>query len=236
MTRCLSQFPSNQRNSNGSLQHANKDALFHYFQVKFPNMIIIQNPQNTALILDGITIIQQLAVHVPATFVDMSIYIFRYIINLASFYMSSRVDFAYDKYNPLSIKDSERRQHLIFPGYLCVLNENQKTPIEFQKFLMFGKTKESLVLFMVMYWKKLAQKEFHGKTVFALLSQRCFMLSLQKDTNKVITETLQELNTDHGEADALLLLHVKHASTVFPSIIIKTPDTDVFSSLPFPTE
>ena len=68
--------------------------------------------------------------------------------------------------------------------------------------------------------------------MFTSLSQRCFMLFFQNYTNEVITETLQELTADHEEADTLLLLHIKHISTVFfPSIIIKTSDTDVFSSL-----
>ena len=143
--------------------------------------------------------------------------------------MLSRVDFVYDKYNPLSIKDSKRGQRSISPGYLLRdLNENQKTPIPFRKFLTSGKNKESLVLFMVMYWKKLAQEEFHGKKLFASLSQRCFMLSPLNDGNEVITETLQKLTTDYEEADTLLLLHRKHASTAFPSIIIKTPDTVFF--------
>ena len=50
----------------------------------------------------------------------------------------------------------------------------------------------------------------------------------QIDTNEVIPETWQELTTDHEVADTILLLHAKRALTVFPSIIIKTPDTDVF--------
>ena len=74
--------------------------------------------QNTALILDIIAIIQQLADHVPAMFGDLSIYIFRYIIKLVFFYMSSRVNFVCDKYNPLSIKDSERRGSFDFSWQL----------------------------------------------------------------------------------------------------------------------
>ena len=107
------------------------------------------------------------------------------------------------------------------------LNEHQKAPIEFRKFLIFGKNKESLVLSMVMHWKKLAP-ELYRKTVFVILTQGCFMLSPQNDTNEVITETLQELTTDNVETDTLLLLYAKHVSTVFPSIIIKTPGTGVF--------
>ena len=54
------------------------------------------------------------------------------------------------------------------------------------------------------------------------------MLCPHNGTNEVITEPLPELTTDHEEADTLLLLHAKNASTAFNSIIIKTPDTDFF--------
>ena len=76
-------------------------------------MKITKIPQNTTLIFDGITIIQQPAGHVPATFGNLNIYIFRYIIKFTFFYMSSSVDFVCDKYNPLNIKDSERRQYCV---------------------------------------------------------------------------------------------------------------------------
>ena len=54
------------------------------------------------------------------------------------------------------------------------------------------------------------------------------MLSPQNDTNEIITETLQELITDHDEADTFLLLHANPALTAFSSIVSKTPNTDVF--------
>ena len=66
------------------------------------------------------------------------------------------------------------------------------------------------------------------KKMFVLLIQGCFMLSLQNDTNEVITETLQELTFDHEEADTFISLHAKHASTAFPPIIVKTPHTGAF--------
>ena len=83
-----------------------------------------------------------------------------------------------------------------------------------------------------MHWKKLAPEEFHEKKKkkkkkkFASLSQGCFMSS-QNDSNEVITESLQELITDHEDTGTFPLFHAKHASTAFP-FIIKTPDTDIF--------
>ena len=85
LTHCLSQFSSSLSNSDGSLQRINKAVLFHNLQAKFPDMKIIKIPQNTALVLDGQTIIQQLEDHIPATFDDLNIYIFRYIIKLFFF-------------------------------------------------------------------------------------------------------------------------------------------------------
>ena len=87
LTHYLSQSPSNLSNNDGSLQYSNKAGLFHYLQAKFSDMKMIKIPQNTALILDGMAIIQLLANHVPAKFGDLNIYIFRYIIKLASFYV-----------------------------------------------------------------------------------------------------------------------------------------------------
>ena len=84
LTHFLSQFSSSLNNSDDFLQYTNKAALFHYLLAKFPNMKI-KIPQNTALILDDMAINQLLADHIPATFGDLSIYIFRYIIKLASF-------------------------------------------------------------------------------------------------------------------------------------------------------
>ena len=123
LTHCLLQFLSSLSNRDSSLLRTNKASLLNYLQAKFPDIKIIKIPQNTTLILDGIAIIQQLADHVPATFGDLNIYIFRYMIKLASFYMPPRVDFVCDKYNPVSIKDSKRRRRSISLVYLlCALN------------------------------------------------------------------------------------------------------------------
>ena len=118
LIHCLLQFPSSLSNSDDSLQDINKAALSHYLQAKFSDMKI-KTPQNTTQILNGMAIIQQLAYHVRAMFSDLSIYIFRHIIKLASFYMSSRVDLVCDLYNPLSIKDSDGVQFLL--ATYCVL-------------------------------------------------------------------------------------------------------------------
>ena len=61
---------------------------------------------------------------------------------------------------------------------------------------------ENLLFYL---WKKLAPEEFYGK-LFASLKQICFMLSPENNTNEVIAEILQELTTDHEEADTLVLL------------------------------
>ena len=73
-------------------------------------------------------------------------------------------------YCPLSVKDSESKERLIFLGYLlCTINENQKTPIQSQKFLRSSKNNESLVLFIVMHWKPQVPEGFNRKTGLATL-------------------------------------------------------------------
>ena len=45
---------------------------------------------------------------------------------------------------------------------------------------------------------------------------------------KVVCEEINELNSNHEEADTKLLLHTKHASdNGEPNVLIKSPDTDV---------
>ena len=93
---------------------------------------------------------------------------------------------------------------------------------------MSGKNKESLALFLMMQWRNLRPEECSGKVVYVSVNRQCFKLSTRDDASGVITETMQELENDHEEADTLVLLHGKHASSSFPSVIIKTPDTDIF--------
>jgi CRISPR/Cas system CSM-associated protein Csm2 small subunit len=223
LTHSLSQFPCSLSTSDGSLQRTNKAALLHHMEAKFPDMLVTSVPKNGALILDGMAVIQQLADKIPATFGDLSKFIFRHIIKLSCFYAASRVDFVCD-----SIKDNERRRRSSATGCLLrALNDNQKTPNQFRKFLMSGKNKESLGAFLMMQWTKLEPEEFCDKTVYVSLNQGCFKLFPNDDMTSVITETVQELTNDHEEADTLVLLHAKQASGTFSSVTIKTPDTDI---------
>ena len=175
-------------------------------------MKIIKILQNTALISDGMAIIQQQADHVQVTFSDLNIYIYRskflpftcpqelilYVINTILWALK------------ILNEDSVR-----IPLATCCLHLMRMRK-HLSKFFMSVKNKNSHVLFMVTHWKELAPEEFHGKIVFGSLSQGCFMLSTQNDTNEVITETWQELTTDYEKADTFLLLHAKHALTVSP--------------------
>ena len=107
---------------------------------------------------------------------------------LASFYILSRVDFVCDNYNPLSVKDSEWTRHSISSNFLLfvALNENQKTLIQFRKFLVPDKNKESLVLSMVMHWKKIGTKRIPWKNCLLLWTEddSCCLLKMTQSDHR----------------------------------------------------
>ena len=57
-------------------------------------------------------------------------------------------------------------------------------------------------------------------------SNYCICFELEEDTIQV-TE-VEQLNSDHEEADTRMFLHAQHASAFTENTVIKSPDTDVF--------
>ena len=151
-------------------------------------------------------------------------------MRLAKLFDAKRVDFVTDRYNVTSIKNAERnrraggsQQNVQRP-----LSSEQKTPQQFRKLLMSGKSKESLCQFLVCHWQTLDGNELDGKTLFATQSECCFVMSADEN-NTIHTEKVVELTSDHEEADTRFLLHAKHASTHGAhNVVIRSPGTDVF--------
>ena len=105
--------------------------------------------KNIMLILDGMIILQLLADLFPATFGDLRIYISRYIVKFASFYLSSRFDFVCDK-------------------------ENQKTPIHLRKFLISGKKKRISCSIYDGVLEEIATKRIPWKKYVCFIKSRMF--------------------------------------------------------------
>ena len=225
----VTQFPPSLSSNNGCMLRTTKASLLHFFETTVPETLVEKSQSGGALIVDAMAVVQELADLVPPTFGEMSIFISRHIMKLGSFFNASRVDFVSDRYKAVSIKNAERNRRA-GGAHHCVqraLNACQKTPHQFRKYPMSGQNKESLCLFLVCHWKTLQAEECCGRTLFATHGNTCCTLSA--DTNNTIhAEDIAELECDHEEADTRLLLHANHASAQCPSVVIKSPDTDVF--------
>ena len=175
--------------------------------------------------------IHKMADFVPQTFGELSVCILRQIMKLCCFLNASRVDFVCDRYCVMSIKDAERRRRASHIGteqnLQRALSSNQKIPQQYRQILMSSQNKECLSAFLVTHWQTLAGEELCGRTMFATQGGVCHRLSVDVD-NTIQTEVVPDLGCDHLEADTRLLLHAQHASATHSSVVIKSPDTDVF--------
>ncbi|CAB4038033.1 Hypothetical predicted protein, partial [Paramuricea clavata] len=79
-----------------------------------------------------------------------------------------------------------------------IYGSQQKIPCQWQNFLAVGKNEEEIMEFLFDSW------------------------------NGIICSKVNALTSNHEEADTRMLCHALHASTNYPSVIIKSPDTDVF--------
>ena len=72
----------------------------------------------------------------------------------------------------------------------------------------------------------------NGETIRIFLETRHCMLQMEKKPSRsqaiLLMILLPILDSDHEEADTRMLLHANHASHDYQSIVISTPDTDVF--------
>ena len=175
--------------------------------------------------IDGMEVLQSLA-SPPSTFGEVADRVLQIVINLAYKYACKRVDFVTDRYPTISIKNIERsRRYSMGTQKISVYSKDQKTPKQWNKFLSDGDNKEALVEFLFSVWKD-ADLSSHEVDIFVTHGKECHLL--RYISGKTCMSIVPELSScDHEEADTRLLLHSKHASEKFSSVIIRSPDTDV---------
>ena len=125
-------------------------------------------------------------------------------------------------------KSNAERQKRVSSGVqaISILSDKQRVPRQWKKFLGVGSNKESLIRFLVEYWQRSSPEAFKGIEVYATTANKC--CSFKPNVESVMVEEVPSLESDHEEADTRMLLHAKHAAAHADTIIIKSPDTDVF--------
>lgn len=184
-------------------------------------------PSGSALIVDGMAFIQQQVHNIPPTFGQLADKLLNDLMSMAKGYGCSQIHFVCDMYPPHSIKTSERERRAASGAQLVkVTRPDQKTPKQFKRYLALGANKEGLIEFMFESWVKCDPSVLGHVSLVMSHSDKCHSFSLQEGS--FVVSEIPELFSDHEEADTRLLLHANHAARDFNSVVIKSPDTDVF--------
>ena len=124
----------------------------------------------------------------------------------------------FDVYKVNSIKTAEREDRGVASG-LAHGSFVVSHKIQWWKRLL----RSALIKFLCQAWRNDPYPEKLGsKLLFITCGKQCFKVT--KDGSEVV----DELATSQEEADTGTLLHTKHASSNYISMVIVTEDTDVF--------
>jgi L-lactate utilization protein LutC len=228
LTYSLGPFPLSLSTEMGTLHKTQKSKLMMVIKKSVQNHTVDNVPEGSAIILDGMALIQATK-KLPASFGEFAEELFLRVIKLAIYHKSSRVDFVIDRYPVVSIKNLEQNKRA--SGGLAIINiygADQKLPAQWGKFLKHGRNKEALIRFLFAQWCTYTSIMFSGIVVYVCHDDKCHRLQPGQDNEPNINREIEGLSCDHEEADTRMLLHANHASQSHGSIVIKSPDTDVF--------
>lgn len=105
-------------------------------------------------------------------------------------------------------------------GVINIRSPCQKLPKQFKKFLTNRQNKETLVHFIYEQWSALDFMVLKGQTEFISHGNMCHVI--QPENESLAVKEVPELNSDHEEADARMLLHAYYASEHSEAILIKS--------------
>ncbi len=225
-TYCLQSYPGALATYTGGLAKTVKSKLLHLLESETNNVRVEHLPVGSVLILDAMAILQTVR-NLPNTFGEFAESLLDRITSMGKKIRACRVDFVSDRYPAISTKNAERQKRASAGVQtISILSDKQRVPRQWKKFLGVGSNKESLIKFIVEYWQRSSPEALKGIDVYATTVNKCF--SFKASVEAVVVEEVPLLESDHEEADTRMLLHAKHAAAHADTIVIKSPDTDVF--------
>jgi hypothetical protein len=224
----LRPLPCSLSTSEGDLIKTTKAKLLHAVEEEVEDGTTSELPATAekAMILDAMAMLQTLT-PIPETFGKLAQELLQKAVNIAVYLNCKQVDFVCDRYPRESIKNLERNKRAATGVQVVrIYSEDQKVPRQWKKFMSSGDNKEELMKFLHSAWMKADPRSLKGIEVFLSHEERChwFMQSNEQLTYAEV----EELSCNHEEADTRMITHTRHASNVYPDIIIRSPDTDVF--------
>lgn len=222
----LRPFPSPLATVDGSLLKCTKSSLLHIIESDCKDQLVENVPQESALIVDAMAVLQTSS-NSAKSFGELALKLLRLVVGLARSFKSKRVDFVSDRYPEKSLKSEERHKRASSGQQVVkIFSKDQKVPIQWKKYMSVGQNKEELIDFLYDFWCSCPIEEYNGIEIYVSHKDQCHRLAPRRDT--LIVEIIEELTSNHEEADTRLALHASHASHYYRHVIVKSPDTDVF--------
>ena len=227
LSKCLTNFPLSIATPEGNMRKTVKSTLLQILEKDTEPMELVKAE---SVIFDAMAVIQ--ALNNPADlFGDLALQIFQLVFSLGKKFGAKRLDFVGDRYPEECIKSAERKKRYTQPWpTISILNPNQKVPTQWKMYLSVGENKERLLSFLASTWATYHPEKFDGVVLYVTDKEACVKLQ-PSNKSQVDSCSIQELSSNHEEADTRIILHCKHASQESTSVVIRTPDTDVVTLL-----
>ena len=163
------------------------------------------------------------------TFGDLASKYFAIVTSHLTSTNCSAVHLVLDQYWPASIKAGERnRRGSSDAREVKIVSANTPVPKQWAKFILNPKNKVNLCDFLATHFCQLGQEILQeGKTLIIAggFTDGEITVSVSRGSP---AEEIEELRSNHEEADTRMVLHAAYATRQSPSlIVIQTPDTDV---------
>ena len=222
----LTPIPASISTVDGLNVKTTKANLMHAMEDDVPGCRVNSVPPESALLFDGMALIQGTR-DGSGTFLQYADRILVKAVRQCTSMRCTRMDFVTDRYPETSIKDCEHiRREASSAQRTEITRGDQKLPKQLTKFLSNGKNKENLVDFLLVAWSRPDAKIPPSLDIYLCHRESCTLLQNVNDT--IVATEIPELQCDHQEADTRLMLHAKHACRTNATIVIASPDTDVF--------
>ena len=84
------------------------------------------------------------------------------------------------------------------------------------------------MVFLCKYWRACSSSELGTvSTIHVIAKKNCYVLYAgESPSDRVRSDEVSHLRSNHEEADTRLILHAKHAVATHNNVTIKSPDTD----------
>ena len=213
----LGTVPSSLGQPDGTLNKTVKSSLLHKLEGSVEPLSTVKGRH--AIIFDGMACVRQMKT-AQMTWGQFAETLLMYVLSMGR--QAERVDVVFDVYIENSIKDVERNRRAGGTSLVKLKKIISSAPIkQWTEFLASSDNKNLLVEFIVREWQVIRER-IKDKVLYVTVGQKTLCLS------ETLCREIDELKSDHEEADTRIILHALHASPSYQNIVINSPDTDVF--------